>query len=208
MCVYCARPRASVRICPGHNHNSYIVAWISNFFDTVVVLEEEKCHLKHFFLGRLKVKVTLEGHINELFCAITHIYRHGFQNNFAQVFSLKSRNAIWNIYSCTYTYPHPPTPTTSLYSTPPPPPPPPNKKKKVFCQIRILCQCIEKYLPLKKMDSLSNKFTYHQPPPPPPPTRPDHTHLPHTPPIFFIWIICQLDSVLVNFLTNWQRIQI
>ena len=45
-------------------HNSYIYAWISKLFDTVVVLEEEKCHLKHFFLGRLKVKVTLEGHIN------------------------------------------------------------------------------------------------------------------------------------------------
>ena len=40
-------------------------------------------------LGRLKVKVTLEGHINELFWAITPIYMHGFQNDFAQVFSLK-----------------------------------------------------------------------------------------------------------------------
>ena len=28
------------------------------------------------FLGRLKVKVTLEGHINELFWAITPIYMH------------------------------------------------------------------------------------------------------------------------------------
>ena len=34
-----------------------------------------------------------------------------------------------------------------------------------------------------------------------PPTRPDHTHLPLPPPrlfFFLIWIICQLDSVLVN----------
>ena len=46
------------------------------------------------FLGRLKVKVTLEGHITELFWAITPIYMHGFQNNLAQVFSLKSRSAI------------------------------------------------------------------------------------------------------------------
>ena len=41
-----------------------------------------RCHLKQF-LGRLKVKVTLEGHINELFSAITRTYMHGFQNNFA-----------------------------------------------------------------------------------------------------------------------------
>ena len=60
---------------------------------TQVVLEEEKCHLK-YFLGRLNVKVTLEGHINELFWAITPIYMHGSQNNFAQVFSLKSQSAI------------------------------------------------------------------------------------------------------------------
>ena len=33
------------------------------FFCTFVVPKEEKCHLKHF-LGRLKVKVMLEGHIN------------------------------------------------------------------------------------------------------------------------------------------------
>ena len=59
-------------------------------FDTAVVLEEEKCHLK----DRLKVKVTLEGQINELFRAITPTYVHGFQNYFAQVFPLKSRGAI------------------------------------------------------------------------------------------------------------------
>ena len=87
----CVRVRAYVRICPGYN--SYIYAWISKLFYTVVVLGEEKYHLKHVF-GRLKVKVTLEGHINELFWAITPTYMHGFQNNFAQVFSLKSRSAI------------------------------------------------------------------------------------------------------------------
>ena len=54
----------SIRICLGHN--SYIYAWISKLFNTIVVLGEEKCHLKHF-LGRLKVMITLEGHINELF---------------------------------------------------------------------------------------------------------------------------------------------
>ena len=43
------------------------------------------------FLGRLKVKVTLEGHINEHFWAITSTYMHGFQNDFVQAFSLKSR---------------------------------------------------------------------------------------------------------------------
>ena len=32
--------------CPGHN--LYIYAWISKLYGTVV-LEEEKCHLKHFF---------------------------------------------------------------------------------------------------------------------------------------------------------------
>ena len=46
------------------------------------------------FLGRWKVKVTLEGHINELFWAITPSYMRGFQNDFAQVFSLKSISAI------------------------------------------------------------------------------------------------------------------
>ena len=54
----------SILICLGHN--SYIYAWISKLFNTIVVLGEEKCHLKHF-LGTLKVKVTLEGHVNELF---------------------------------------------------------------------------------------------------------------------------------------------
>ena len=46
------------------------------------------------FLGRFKLKVTIEGHINELSCAITPTLMQGFQNNFAQVFSLKSRSAI------------------------------------------------------------------------------------------------------------------
>ena len=64
-----------------------------NYLTQLLSFWEEKCHLKHF-LGRLTVKVTLEGHINELFWAITPTYKHGFQNNFAQVFSLKSRSAI------------------------------------------------------------------------------------------------------------------
>ena len=81
----------SLRICPGHNF--YIYAWISKLFDTVLVLGDEKCHLKHY-LGRLKVKVTLGGHINELLWAITPTNMHGFQNNYAQVFSFKNRIAI------------------------------------------------------------------------------------------------------------------
>ena len=43
----------------------------------------EKCSLKHF-VDRLKVKFTLEGHINKLVRAITP----------AQVFSLRSSSAI------------------------------------------------------------------------------------------------------------------
>ena len=46
------------------------------------------------FLGRLKVKITLEGHINKLVRAITPTFMHGFQNNLAKVFSLRSRSAI------------------------------------------------------------------------------------------------------------------
>ena len=46
------------------------------------------------FLDRLKVKVTLEGHINEIFWAITPTYMHGFQNSFAQVLPLRKRSAI------------------------------------------------------------------------------------------------------------------
>ena len=44
--MHCARVRASVRICLGHN--SYIYEWISKLLDTVVVLGEEKWCLKHF----------------------------------------------------------------------------------------------------------------------------------------------------------------
>ena len=51
---------ASVLICPGHNFDMY--AWISKLFGTVVLLEEGKCHLKHFW-GGLTVKVTLEGQV-------------------------------------------------------------------------------------------------------------------------------------------------
>ena len=42
----CVCVRVSVRICP--DHNLYNNAWISKQFGTVVALEEEKCHLKHF----------------------------------------------------------------------------------------------------------------------------------------------------------------
>ena len=37
--------RACMWIFPGHN--SYIKGWMSKLFDTVVVLEKEKCRLKH-----------------------------------------------------------------------------------------------------------------------------------------------------------------
>ena len=53
--VWCMCMRPSAQICP--DHNLYNNAWISKQYGTVVALEEEKCHLKHF-LGRLKVKVT------------------------------------------------------------------------------------------------------------------------------------------------------
>ena len=50
-------------------------------------------------LGRLKVKVTLEGQmIIELVRAITSTFIHGFQNNFAQVFSLRSSSTVYNIF--------------------------------------------------------------------------------------------------------------
>ena len=44
--VRCTCVRPSVRICP--DHNVYNNAWISKQFGTVVALEEEKGHLKHF----------------------------------------------------------------------------------------------------------------------------------------------------------------
>ena len=43
---------------------SSFINWVSKLFDTAVVFEEEKCHLEHFILGRLKAKITLEVHIN------------------------------------------------------------------------------------------------------------------------------------------------
>ena len=50
------------------------------------------------YLGRLNVKVTLEGQIIkwskiELVRAVTSTFMHGFQNNFAQVFSLRCNSA-------------------------------------------------------------------------------------------------------------------
>ena len=47
-----------------------------NYLTQFLSLGEDKCHLKHF-LDRLKVKVTLEGHKNELFSP-TATYVHGF----------------------------------------------------------------------------------------------------------------------------------
>ena len=49
------------------NHNLYNNAWISEQFGTVVALEEEKFHLKHFFRlvegqghrGQIKVKMVI-----------------------------------------------------------------------------------------------------------------------------------------------------
>ena len=67
------RVRASVRICLGHN--SYIYAWISKLFDTVVVLGKEKCCLNHF-LGRFKVKVKINIHSKCIF--VLYLY-HLFQ---------------------------------------------------------------------------------------------------------------------------------
>ena len=52
MCVrvggcMCGGVHVCIRICWGHN--SYIYDGFQNYFNTVVVLEEEKCHLKHSF---------------------------------------------------------------------------------------------------------------------------------------------------------------
>ena len=60
----------------------------------------------------------------------------------------------------------------------------PHHPPKKIGQIRILCQFIEKYLPLKKMGSLSNKFTKPPAPPPLPPLA-QTTHLPHPAHFFF-----------------------
>ena len=46
--------RTYAQICT--SHNSCIYRWISKLFDTVVVLEEEQCHLKHFISSPLVVK--------------------------------------------------------------------------------------------------------------------------------------------------------
>ena len=51
--------------------------------------------LKHFLhVGRLNVKVKLENHTNSVVRAITPTFMHGFQNNFVQMFSLRSSSAI------------------------------------------------------------------------------------------------------------------
>ena len=89
--------RSSVRIYQGHN--SYVYVWISKLFDTVFDLEEEKFHLKYFFLSRLKVKVTLEGHINKLVQALTPTFMQRLQNKLAQFISFMSSSVIYNICS-------------------------------------------------------------------------------------------------------------
>ena len=90
--------RPSVRICP--DHNLYNNAWISKQFGTVVALEEEKFHLKHF-LGRLKVKVTGVKYRSkwsntciELVRSITCTFMHRFQNKCAQLLPSRRKSAI------------------------------------------------------------------------------------------------------------------
>ena len=55
--------------------------------------------ISNICLGRLEVKVTFEGQKIiqsqiELVQGITSIFVHGFQNNFAQVFSLRSSSVV------------------------------------------------------------------------------------------------------------------
>ena len=74
--------------------------------------------------------------------------------------------------------------------------PPPHTHQKKNCQIRILCQFIEKYPALKNGYFVKKN---HLPPLP-------HSPRPHTPPptprliFLLIWIICQFDFVSVIFL--------
>ena len=94
----CVRPcvSASVRIC--QDHTLYNNAWISKQFGIVVALEEEKCLLKHVFR-----EVEGQGHRDQIKVkwsyidivrAITCTFLHGFQNNFAQLLSLRRKSAI------------------------------------------------------------------------------------------------------------------
>ena len=72
------------------------------------------------FLGKLKIKVTLEGHINELFWAITPTYVHGLK---------KCTGVLLKDWKChlkhLFMHVHLPSPPFT-----PPAPPPPKKKKK------------------------------------------------------------------------------
>ena len=68
-----------------------IILQRSSLLDVVVLSET--------FLGKLKVKVTLERQMIkwskiEIVRAIISTFMHIFQNNLAQLFSLKSRSAI------------------------------------------------------------------------------------------------------------------
>ena len=83
----------SARICPGHN--SFIYAWISKLITQLLSLRRSA----ETVLGRLKVKVTFESQMIkcseiELVQAIISTFMHVFRNNFALLFSLKSRSAI------------------------------------------------------------------------------------------------------------------
>ena len=69
-----------------------------NSFEQVFSLKSSSA-IWNICLGRLKVKVTLEGQMIkwsyiELFGAITSTFMRGFENNFAQVFSLRSSSAM------------------------------------------------------------------------------------------------------------------
>ena len=64
-CYYCAK--VYLRTCLVRpSRTPTFMEGFQNYLRQLLSLrtEEGKCHLKHFFLGWLKVKVTLEGHIN------------------------------------------------------------------------------------------------------------------------------------------------
>ena len=114
---------------------------------------------------------------------------HGFQNNLAQVFSLKSRSAIGNLETFVHLYtltasPSPPPPRKLFFLyvlffpiwilSPLTPPPPQN-----FFLIWILCQVVKHiFFVFAELDSLSNNSLTQCPPPPvPKPSRSDFESL-------------------------------
>ena len=94
----------------------------------------------------------------ELVQALTSTFMHGFQNNLAQCFSLKSRSAIWNI--CSQTLP-----------TPPPPPCHPPLPPNFFYFLQMWILCLKTLTPPHApfffrfgfFANLSKKFTYPSP---------------------------------------------